>query len=179
MTRQQPIEWFLGNTTEPLFSHAEVLELANYGLPWPLNHDTLQNWANRKYVEPTIERGKRRYSPLDVANIIIAHHVVRELRVDPAGTVRAIWYALIILADKLKHSKKISFGEVKHQIAVYRNPTSEPSLYDARKSALEIFDKGEAFMVVPIGRLLDELASRQREMVETRESAAGKSKKDK
>jgi hypothetical protein len=165
MTKQEPIEWFFRNIDEPLFSHAEVLELAADGPR--LSHDTLQNWANRKYVQPTIEGGKRRYRPLEVAAVIMAHHVVAELRVDPAGANRAILYGLMILADKV--GKKISFAEAKYQIAVYRSPVAGgPSLYDARKSALEIFDKGEAFMVVPIGRLLEDLARRQRKMVESR-----------
>ena len=85
---------------------------------------------------------------------------------------------LPILADKVP--KRISFAEAKHQVAVYRNLTNQPSLYDARKPALEIFDKGEAFIVVPIGRLLEELAIRLRELIESRnaeEPPAAKAKK--
>ena len=137
-----------------------------------VKHDTLQNWANRRYVVPTILGGKRKYTPAEVARIVLALHLVNEFGVGPVSATKAIHYALLILRDKIEPGlpKKISFADAKYQIAVYvENPASQPSLYDARRSALEIFDKGQAFIVLPIGRLLDALASRMRRRARLKE----------
>jgi hypothetical protein len=166
---QEPIEWFFRKGDDPLFSHAEVLEFGTAEGGAPLKHDTLQNWANRGYVVPTIEGGKRRYTPAEVAIIVFAQHLVNEFGVEPGRATKAIYYALLILRDKIGFAdkpslpKKIPAADAKYQIAVYlENPEDQPSLYDARRAALEIFNKGRAFIVLPIGRLLNALASRMR-----------------
>jgi hypothetical protein len=171
MAGQEPIEWFYEKGGDPLFSHAEVLEI---GAAEGVKNDTLQNWANRRYVLPTIVGGKRKYTPEEVARIVLALHLVNEFAVGPVSATKAIHYALLILHDKIEPRpglpKKISAADAKYQIAVYlENPSTQPSLYDARRSALEIFDKGQAFIVLPIGRLLDALASRMRRRARLKE----------
>jgi hypothetical protein len=177
MAGQEPIEWFYEKGREPLFSHAEVLEIGTAEGAFPLKHDTLQNWANRRYIVPAMQGGKRIYTPAEVARIVLAQHLVNEFGVGPVHATKAVYYALVILQDKIEPRpglpKKISAADAKYQIAVYvENPESQPSLYDARRSALEIFDKGQAFIVLPIGRLLDALASRMRRRARLKERGA-------
>jgi hypothetical protein len=170
MAAQEPIEWYLKNAMEPLFSHAEVLELADNRI----SHDTLQNWANREYIKPLIEGGKRRYSPLLVTTVILTESMVRGLRMDPAVAAGAIVAGLSKLVKKIDSPKMSKIAEAKRQIAVYDNIAGYVeledacSLYDARKSALEMFNVDEAFAVLPLGRLLDALASKMRQRVEER-----------
>jgi hypothetical protein len=170
--KERPIEWFIRNREAPLFSHAEVLELAENRIP----HDTLQNWANRKYIEPMIEGGKRRYRPQEVATVILANPLVQRLGMDPSNANAAMAYTIGMLFRRFK------ITEAKRQIAVYRHiavyEDIDVALGDERATARQLFNEpptdepgqppADAFAVVPIGRLLDALASKMRKRVEER-----------
>jgi hypothetical protein len=170
--QEEPIEWFLKNREARLFSHAEVLELAENRI----THDTLQNWANRKYIEPKIEGGKRRYSPGEAATVILADPLVQRIGMDPSKATAAMAYAMGTLDRQIGVLKRTKIRDAKRVIAVYRD--MDLALIDERGTARQMFNEpttdepgkppGDAFAVVPLGRLLDALASKMRKRVDER-----------
>src|SRR5262245_56277193 len=116
MTDQEPIGWFFDNCFKPLFSHAEILQIAGDDR---VTHDTLQNWANRKYVEPKLVNGKRRYSPIQAAQVVLAQPLLYLLSMEPR-------YATIVLLEGLLglrrglNLKKFTWSEAKYQALAYR-----------------------------------------------------------
>jgi hypothetical protein len=161
--RDDPISWFFRNLFEPRFNQAEVLMLAGERL----KPDTLQNWANRRYVEPKMVGGKRRYSAIEVAQISLAQALIFNLEVEPSTATLAIVTAILIFHRKLK-SEEFSLKQAPYLVGVFNNPINEPIFVDPRKAAPKLFETDEAFFVIPFGRLLNDLAKRQRELVESR-----------
>ncbi|MCK1516118.1 hypothetical protein IVB22_26965 [Bradyrhizobium sp. 190] len=164
--KDDPISWFFQNLDKPNFSQTEVLVLAGKRL----KAVTLQNWTNRQYVKPKIVGGKRRYSALEVASISLAQPLVSNLAVDPSSATLIIVHALLIFQRKLK-SKEFSSNEVSHILGAVGDPVEEPIFIDARKVAPILFETRDALVVLPFGRLLSDLAKRQRELIEFRLSA--------
>jgi hypothetical protein len=156
----QPIVWFFRNLFKPLFSHAEVLALVGEGL----KHDTLQNWANRKYVKPKTIKGKRRYDANEVAQISMAQPLIRHFQAEPMTAILAILGATLVFQRKLK--KEFSLKQAPHLLCVFTNPIDEPVV--VRKATAKVFESDEAFIVLPFGRLLNDLAKRQKLLVEAR-----------
>ena len=167
MNRASAIEWFFARLFDPLFSHAQVLVLSGD----QLKHDTLQNWANRKYVEPKIVSGKRMYSPIEVAQVILAQPFVSRLEMTPQAATLVVVSSLLILNRKIK-SKEIAANQTKYQLFAFTASYEEPCMFDSRKAASNIFESASAFFVLPIGRLLDDLALRQRDLLETGKAGA-------
>jgi hypothetical protein len=143
-----PISWFFQNHDKPIFLQAEVLALAGKRL----NAVTLQNWTNRQYVKPKKVGGKRRYSPLEVASVSLAQPLVSSLAVDPSSATLIIIQALLIF------QRKLILGAVSA-------PEEEPIFIDAGKVAPKLFLTRDALLVFPFGRLLNDLAKRQMELV--------------
>ena len=156
-----PIAWFFQNLFKPLFSHAEVLTLAGERL----THDTLQNWANRKYVKPKMVKGKRRYNAIEVAQIAIAQPLIKQFDVEPSTATLAIVTAALIFQRKMK-SKEFSLNQAPHLLAIFTKHHDEPAF--VQKPTAKLFETDEAFIVLPFGRLLNDLAKRQRHLVESR-----------
>jgi hypothetical protein len=167
MPRTDAIVWFFANLFEPLFTHAQVLALSGD----QLKHDTLQNWANRKYVKPKIVGGKRMYSPIEVAQVVLAQPFVSRLEMTPTAATLVVVSALLILNRKMK-SKAIVANETRYQLFAYTASYEEPSIFDSRKAAPNVFESASAFFVLPIGRLLDDLALQQQELLETSRAGA-------
>src|ERR1700756_1048411 len=97
MAKQESVEWFFVNLFKPLFTHAEVLDLAGDRI----KHDTLQNWANREYVRPKLVNGKRRYNALEVAQVVLAQPLVQQLEMEPSSAVLALLSAVLLFNRKL------------------------------------------------------------------------------
>src|SRR4051812_465429 len=108
-----PIAWFFQNLFKARFSQADVLTLAGE----QLTQATLQNWANRKYVEPKLVRGKRRYTAIEVAQITMAQAMIKNLHMAPMEAVLAILTATTVFQRKLK-SKEFSLEEASHLLCV-------------------------------------------------------------
>jgi hypothetical protein len=159
--KDDPISWFFQNLDKPHFLQAEVLVLAGKRL----KAVTLQNWTNRQYVKPKMVGGKRRYSALEVAQISLAQPLVRSFGIDPSSATLIIVHALLIFQRKLK-SKEFSPDDVSHILGAIAAPEVEPIFLDARKVAPKLLETGDAFIVLPFGRLLNDLAERQKQMVE-------------
>lgn len=159
--KDDPISWFFQNLDKPNFNQTEVLVLAGERL----KAITLQNWTNRQYVKPKMVGGKRRYSALEVASIALAQPLVWNLSVDPSTATLSIVSAMLIFQRKLK-SKEFSLKEVEHMLGVFNEASEEPIFIDARKAAPKVFEAHEAFIVLPFGRILNDLAERQRQIVE-------------
>lgn len=159
--KDDPISWFFQNFDKPNFNQTEVLVLAGERL----KAITLQNWTNRQYVKPKMVGGKRRYSALEVAQVSLSQPLVWNLRVDPSAATLVIMSAMLIFQRKLK-SKEFSLKDVSHMLGVFNNTLEDPIFIDARKAAPKIFEAHEAFIVLPFGRLLNDLAERQRQLVE-------------
>ncbi len=163
VAEEEAIGWFFNHLFEPLFSHAEVLALVGD----PLTHDTLQNWANRKYVTPKLVNGKRRYNALEVATVSFAQPLVQNLGMEPSAATLAIVSAMLIFNRKLK-AKGLWATQAQHQMLVYTDSVADPRVFDARKLPPHFFEKYEAFTVLAVGRLLNDLARKQRDLVEAR-----------
>jgi len=155
-----PISWFFQNHDKPIFLQAEVLALAGKRL----NAVTLQNWTNRQYIKPKKVGGKRRYSPLEVASVSLAQPLVSSLAVDPSSATLIIIQALLIFQRKLK-SREFSPDDVSHILGAVSAPEEEPIFIDAGKVAPKLFLTRDALLVFPFGRLLNDLAKRQMELV--------------
>ncbi|SHH23009.1 hypothetical protein SAMN05444169_6434 [Bradyrhizobium erythrophlei] len=162
MAEEEAIGWFFNHLFEPLFSHAEVLALVD-----ELTHDTLQNWANRKYVTPKLVKGKRRYNALEVATVSLAQPLVWNLGMDPSAATLAVVSAMLYFHRKLK-AKEVSATQVRHQMLAYTKSVAEAEVFDARRIPPDFFEKYEAFTVLAVGRLLNDLARKQRDFVEAR-----------
>jgi hypothetical protein len=159
--KDDPISWFFQNLDKPHFYQAEVLELAGKRL----KAVTLQNWTNRQYIKPKMVGGKRRYSALEVAQISLAQPLVRGFGIDPTTATLVIVHGLLVFQRKLK-SKEFSPDDVSHILGAIAAPEEEPIFIDARKVAPKLFETREALIVLPFGRLLNDLAERQRQLVE-------------
>lgn len=158
---QEAVNWFFANLFEQLFSHADVLALVGK----PLSHDTLQNWANRKYVNPKIIKGKRKYSTLDVAGICLAQALVHKLNVDPNSALASALNAILIFSRAVK-SKKTPFEALEHQIGAYTFLPNDPVLFDRRKPLPK--ELTGALILLPVGHLLMNLARKQCDLVKSR-----------
>jgi hypothetical protein len=163
-TEQAPIEWFFANLFEPLYSHADAMELTG------VTHDTLQNWANRKIVRPKLINRKRRYNGLEVAQLAVAHSLVQHLGLEPSRATLGVVMGLLIFQRKLK-AGEFSLRNIEHQVLVFTASYEEPELFDVRKDAAKVFEKEDSILLLPAGRLLNALASRQRKLVESRMTA--------
>jgi hypothetical protein len=162
--KDDPISWFFQNLEKPYFLQAEVLVLAGKRM----DATTLQNWTNRKYVTPRIIGGKRRYNVLDVAQISLSQPMIWNLGVPPSAATLMVVTAMVILQRKLK-SEEFSPKDVSHMLALVYHEAEDPIFIDARKAApklLEIKEGIEGFIVLSFGRLLIDLAKRQKELVE-------------
>jgi len=159
--KDDPISWFFQNFDKPNFNQTEVLVLAGERL----KAVTLQNWTNRQYVKPKMVGGKRRYSALEVAQISLAQPLIWNFSVDPSTATLAIMSAMLIFHRKLK-SKEVSLKEVPHMLGVFNKAIEDPIFIDARKATPKVFEGGEAFIVLPFGRILNDLAERQKQLVE-------------
>ena len=160
--KDDPISWFFQNLFKPLFSHAEMLALAGDRL----KPDTLQNWTNRKYLEPKIIKGKRRYNPFEVAQISIAHPLISEFYMDPKNAILAVLGATLIFQRKLK-SKEFSLDQAPHLLCIFTNAISDPTAV-VLKPTTKHFETDEAFLVLPFGRALNNLAQKQKQLLEAR-----------
>lgn len=161
--KDDPISWFFQNLDKPRFSQAEVLLLAGDRL----KPNTLQNWTNRHYVKPKMVGGKRRYSALEVAQILLAQPLVLNLEVDPSTATLIIVTAMLIFHRKLR-SEELSLKEAPYLLSVFKKAIEDPIFIDSRKAALKAFETEEAFIVLPFGRLVNDLAKRQKELVDSR-----------
>jgi len=162
VAEEEAMGWFFNHLFEPLFSHGEVLALVE-----GLTHDNLQNWANRKYVTPKLVKGKRRYNALEVATISMAQPLVWTLGMEPSSAVLAVLSALLYF-NRERQAKKFSTTQVRHQMLAFTESVAEAKVFDARKIPRDFFEKYEAFTVLALGRLLDDLARKQRDFVEAR-----------
>src|SRR5258708_5183232 len=108
-----PISWFFQTLFKPLFSHADVMTLAGDRL----RADTLQNWTNRKYLEPKIIKGKRRYNANEVAQVLIAQPLIAQFDMQPETAVLAILTATLIFQRKLK-SKEFSLKQAPQLLCI-------------------------------------------------------------
>jgi hypothetical protein len=157
-----PIAWFFQNLFKPLFSHAEVLTLAGDRL----KHDTLQNWANRKYVEPKMVSGKRRYRAIEVAQISMAQPLISQFDMEPSTATLVILSATLIFQRKMK-AKEFSLSQAPNLLCIFTGHHDiEPVV--VQKPTTQLFQSNEAFLVLPFGRLLNDLAKRQKHLVESR-----------
>lgn len=156
-----PIAWFFQNLFKPLFSHSEVLALAGEGL----KHDTLQNWANRKYVKPKMIKGKRSYNAIEVAQISMAPPLIKNFQMEPIAAFLVILLATQAFKRKLR-SKEFSLEQAPHLLCAFTDPTDEPVVVG--KATDKVFEPDQAFIVLPFGRLLNDLAKRAKHLVDSR-----------
>jgi hypothetical protein len=164
-SKDDPISWFFQKADQPLFSHADVLTLAGERL----TSATLQNWANRLgHVKPKKVGRQRRYDALEIAEISLALPLIFDLEVSPSAATGAIMHGMLIFFYRTIKSKKFSLEQAPHLLGVFKNTASEPIFFDPRKAIPKLFETDEAFIVLPLGRLLNDLAKRQRELVESR-----------
>jgi hypothetical protein len=165
VAEEDAIGWFFNHLFEPLFSHAEVLALVGDSL----THDTLQNWANRKYVTPKLVKGKRRYNALEVATVSLAQPLVENMGMDPSSATLAVVSAVLIFNRKLKANRTLKVTtQVQHQMLAYTKSVAEPEVFDAREISPDFFVKYDAFTVLAVGRMLNDLARKQRNLVQAR-----------
>jgi hypothetical protein len=165
--KDDPISWFFQNLFKPLFSHADVLALAGDRL----KHDTLQNWTNRKYLEPKMIKGKRRYNANEVAQILIAQPLISQFYMDPRNAILNILGATLIVQRKLK-DEEFSLKQAPQLLCIFTNAISDPTAVVLKPTAKH-FETDEAFFVLPFGRLLNDLAKRQKRLVESRLAPKG------
>src|SRR2546423_13693015 len=94
MTEIHPVRWLWSKANEPLFSNATVLHLAGPRF----TPATLQNWANRGIVNPAIEtknvKGRRKYSAVQLQQIVLGHPLVERGGIPPTLAVLDILLAM-------------------------------------------------------------------------------------
>ena len=164
----QPLEWFFSRLFKPLFFHAHVLALSDQ-----VSNATLQNWSNRKHLKPKIIGGKRLYTPADVAQVVLAEHLSRSLGVMPESGHLMVTSALLVLQRKFKAKE---LDDLRHLMFAYEDTADTPTMVDARTGQPGLFENGGvAFFVIPMARLLDELARKQIKLIKFNERLIGES----
>jgi hypothetical protein len=163
----QPLEWLFSRLFKPLFFHADVLAFSD----GHVSNSTLQNWSNRKHLKPKIVGGKRLYTPADVAQVVLAEHLSRSLGVMPESGHLMVTSALLVLQRKFKAKE---LDDLRHLMFAYEDIADTPTMFDARKAQRDLFENGAAFFVIPMARLLDDLARKQIKRIKLNERIFGR-----
>lgn len=176
VVKQHPLFWFGANMRNGIFSHADVLELANGSL----TSDTLQNWANRGLLKPDIVGGKRRYNTFELLKACISQPLVNDLKVSALMATGMTAQAFLLVVRNLVDTKKVKaqegdipLNQVEHFVVVFGKPGETPVIADGRKLSATLFSKPQAYGVLPFGRMLSDLASAAMEVAEARQREAG------
>jgi hypothetical protein len=154
MAERSPIEWFFKNAERPLFTNADVLAIAG-GRVSPV---TLQNWTNREYIRPTIIGHRRMYMLVEAAAVILAQPLVNKLHVEPSVATATLLFAMGVLAGQSDVGHP-PIAQIRHQMVAFQAEDDGlyPEFFDERKPGP--FKDDDAFIVMPLGRLLDALAT--------------------
>lgn len=174
---EHPVLWCLGNAKSPLFTHADMLELQGPRL----TDDTLQNWANRKIVEPEIEGGNRRYDSVDTACIALMLPLVHDLRIMPAAAKLMAMMAFTLMARNLVDPKKVKpkagdvpLNDVQNFYCIFGSIGSGndlPMLVHKCDLVETTFRKTPACTVLGFGRILIDVVKRAQKLADSRRVA--------
>lgn len=164
---ENAVMWILGNAGRALFTHAQVLELADDRL----THDTLQNWANREIVVPENDGYRRRYDGVALVQACLGIILVSDTTMSPMRATIALNQAMLLLIRNLVDPAKVEpkAGDVPidqvHRFYCVIGPAGQtPSLVRADGIAKAM--KGSASTVFPFGALLVDLAKRAQKMAD-------------
>ena len=151
-----PIEWFHHHLKLPVFSHADILSLSEGAL----TSDTVQNWANRGLITHTMIHRRRSYDALEVAKVCLAPSLIRGFDIGPQRAMYMILRGLIVLAASLGRPDKITDLQVKGLFAVYGKADGRVEIVDEKTIKRDFFDGAGSMIVIPLGRMLLDLATR-------------------
>lgn len=152
-----------------IFTHSDVLALAEDRIP----SDTLQNWANRGLLKPDLVGGKRRYNTWELAKACLSEPLVSDLKVSPlqatsmaSSAVALIWANLVDTKKVKVQAGNVPLNQVEHFVVAFGGPANVPVVADGRKLPADFFSKAQAYVVLPFGRMLLDLATAAMELAE-------------
>ena len=172
----QLMSWFSENMSNPIFTHADVLELGDARL----TSDTVQNWANRGLTKPDLVGGKRRYNTFELMKVCLTQPLVLDLGITPSVAILSVAQAFLLVTVNLVDTKKakakkdsIPFDQIQHFVAVYGRTDETPRVADGRKLPPDLFADARAYVVLPFGRMLMDLAAKAKALVDSRQGLSG------
>lgn len=168
MPDMNPIEWLVDNGTTPLFTHSDVVDMEE------VPGQTLQNWANRGLVAPTVEAAgrqtKRLYSPVNLVTIALGQQLIA-LGLGSATALSfglCAWKAwLAQLSDDLSVGKERRWSDIVEAVAFLRGnhptPESGVSVHSLARLPVDDLYNSEPTIFFPFGPTVHGVATRAME----------------